>query len=70
MWCLPNLLVLILGLIVIAILVGVGRWALAKFHVEPFIVNIAYVIVVIAVALGVLNAFCLFDNLSAGHRVH
>jgi hypothetical protein len=67
MWCMPNIAVVILGLIVIAILVGLGRWALTKFPVDAFILNIVYVLIVVCIVLWLLNSFCLFDNLSSGH---
>ena len=70
MICLPNLVVLILGLIVLAILIGLGRWVLRQFPdaVDPLLLKIAYVIVVVAVVLWLLSQFCLFANLTVLHR--
>lgn len=70
MFCVPNLVVLVLALIVLAVLVGLGRWVLGRFpdKVDPFLLNIAYVVLVVGVVLWMLNAFCLFDNLTAIHR--
>lgn len=69
MWCVPNILVLILGLILLAVLVGLARWALGKFpdKIDPFILTVAHVVMVVAVVLWVLDQFCLFANLQGGH---
>ena len=70
MWCMPNLVVLLLGLFVLAVLVGLARYVLNQFpdKVDPFILKIAEVVLVVVLVLWLLNQFCLFENLTPPAR--